>query len=159
MTTDTEKLHAAAARLDELIAAVDADQERASQDWHTEPCSEESDEDGEHLCIVGTGTIDHGIGISTSRAYIADCETPAIAAYATAMDPLTGKLLAKLLRDCAMLHDPTVCTKHEGCQHKPLGCSWCGDEDFPCQDVRNALALANRILNVRVLNSHIKETV
>ncbi len=52
--------------------------------------------------------------------------------------------LAKLLREIAALHTPTVCRKHEGCG--PHGCDWCGDEDWPCNDVRNALAVA-RALN------------
>ena len=51
--------------------------------------------------------------------------------------------LAKLLRETAALHEPTACEKHESCD--PLGCDWCGDEDWPCADVRNALAVARAI--------------
>jgi hypothetical protein len=51
--------------------------------------------------------------------------------------------LAKLLRETAALHTPTTCEKHEGCA--PLGCDWCGDEDWPCADIRNALAVAQLI--------------
>jgi hypothetical protein len=52
--------------------------------------------------------------------------------------------LAKLLREIAALHTPTACDKHEGCA--PLGCDWCGDEDWPCNDIRNALTVARQIL-------------
>jgi hypothetical protein len=56
----------------------------------------------------------------------------------------TREPLAKLLREIAALHTPTACDKHEGCT--PLGCDWCGDEDWPCNDMRNALAVARQIL-------------
>lgn len=65
------------------------------------------------------------------------------AAYIAAMHPGAGAALAKLLEDCAELHEPNVCTKHEGCD--PFGCQWCNDEDAPCADLRNALAVARAI--------------
>jgi hypothetical protein len=46
--------------------------------------------------------------------------------------------IAKLLREISALHTPTTCQKHEGCD-------WCGDEDWPCNDVRNALTVARAI--------------
>ena len=58
--------------------------------------------------------------------------------------------LAKLLRETAALHTPNECDKHVGCG--PLGCEWCGDEDWPCADIRNALAVAQAA--VRSLNTY-----
>lgn len=63
--------------------------------------------------------------------------------YAAAVNPVVGLALAKLLDDVAELHEPQTCDKHEGCD--PLGCQWCGDEDTPCADVRNALAVARAL--------------
>ncbi|MFE6355904.1 hypothetical protein ACFVOO_23985 [Streptomyces rochei] len=57
--------------------------------------------------------------------------------------------LAKLLRETAALHTPNECGKHVGCG--PLGCEWCGDEDWPCADIRNALAVARVV--VRGINT------
>ncbi|MFF7824231.1 hypothetical protein ACFZCM_03310 [Streptomyces rochei] len=51
--------------------------------------------------------------------------------------------MAKQLRETAALHTPTACQKHVGCD--PLGCEWCADEDWPCADIRNALAVARAI--------------
>ncbi len=51
--------------------------------------------------------------------------------------------IAKLLCEISALHTPTTCQKHEGCA--PDGCDWCGDEDWPCNDVRNALTVARAI--------------
>lgn len=65
--------------------------------------------------------------------------------YAATMDPTVGLAVAKLLEDCAELHEPNVCTKHEGCE--PFGCQWCADESTPCADLRNALAVARAINN------------
>jgi hypothetical protein len=62
-----------------------------------------------------------------------------------------AKPLAKLLRETAALHEP-------GCPGKrpdgtncgtPHGCDWCGDEDWPCNDIRNALAVARAILGTQ----------
>ncbi|WP_432136796.1 hypothetical protein [Streptomyces sp. bgisy154] len=64
--------------------------------------------------------------------------TPAEPAFNRARDPL-----AKLLRETGALHEPNTCDKHEGCT--PFGCQWCGDEDWPCNDMRNALAVARAI--------------
>lgn len=52
--------------------------------------------------------------------------------------------MAKLLEDCADLHEPHVPGQLIG--YVPPGCQWCADEDFPCADMRNALAVA-RVIN------------
>lgn len=52
-------------------------------------------------------------------------------------------LLAEMLRDVVNFHEPMLCTKHVDCVS--MGCQWCNDEDTPCQDVRNALAIARQI--------------
>ncbi|MFJ7895948.1 hypothetical protein [Streptomyces anthocyanicus] len=57
--------------------------------------------------------------------------------------------LAKLLREAAALHTPNECDKHVNCG--PFGCEWCGDEDWPCADIRNALAVARAV--VRSINT------
>jgi hypothetical protein len=66
------------------------------------------------------------------------------AAYIAAMHPGVGCALADWLESTAELHEPNVCTKHEGCG--PFGCQWCADEDWPCADIRNALAVARAVL-------------
>jgi hypothetical protein len=73
---------------------------------------------------------------------VAMAVTPELAAYIAAMGPNVGALLAKLLDDCADLHEAKL-PGHRG--QVPPGCQWCGDEDFPCADVRNALAVARAI--------------
>lgn len=71
--------------------------------------------------------------------------SPAVATHTVAvrLHPDVTNALAKLLREIAALHEPTTCQKHESCG--PLGCDWCGDEDWPCNDIRNALAVARAI--------------
>ena len=66
------------------------------------------------------------------------------AAYIATMHPLVGLALAKLLEDCAELHEAKL-PGHRG--QVPPGCQWCGDEDFPCSDMRNALAVARALEN------------
>jgi hypothetical protein len=51
---------------------------------------------------------------------------------------------AKLLREIAALHEPKL-PGHRNIV--PPGCQWCGDEDWPCNDTRNALAVARAINN------------
>ena len=65
--------------------------------------------------------------------------------YIAAMDPGVGAALAKLLREVHALHEPKRCPDATDDCHC-AGCDWCGDEDWPCSDVRNALAVARRIL-------------
>jgi hypothetical protein len=70
--------------------------------------------------------------------------TPTVAALVAARTPL-----AKLLRETATLHEPGRCgkpTDNGGTCGAAHGCDWCGDEDWPCADIRNALAVA-RALN------------
>ncbi|MFJ9799868.1 hypothetical protein [Streptomyces sp. NPDC101145] len=67
------------------------------------------------------------------------------AEYIAAMHPGVGAALAKLLREAHALHEPKHCPDAvDGCHC--AGCGWCGDEDWPCSDVRNALAVARQIL-------------
>lgn len=69
--------------------------------------------------------------------------TPAVAALVSAREPL-----AKLLRETAALHEPGRCgkpTANGGTCAAAHGCAWCGDEDWPCNDFRNALAVARAI--------------
>lgn len=70
---------------------------------------------------------------------------------AATMRRLTGPAaepIAKLLEDTAELHEPGRCGKPTanggtcGAEH---GCQWCNDEDWPCADTRNALAVARAI--------------
>jgi hypothetical protein len=74
-----------------------------------------------------------------------------IEAAATKMATFPGPAaepIAKLLREIAALHEPGCHgTRPDGrtCG-KPHGCDWCGDEDWPCNDTRNALAVARAIL-------------
>jgi hypothetical protein len=63
--------------------------------------------------------------------------THSTAALIRAREPL-----AKLLEDCADLHEAKL-PGHRG--QVPPGCQWCADEDFPCLDMRNALATARAI--------------
>ncbi|MGV9588214.1 hypothetical protein [Streptomyces tendae] len=51
---------------------------------------------------------------------------------------VTNLPLAKLLRETAALHEHDNRPDHGGCD-------WCGDEDWPCADIRNALAVARTI--------------
>ncbi|PZT70159.1 hypothetical protein DN402_31565 [Streptomyces sp. SW4] len=56
--------------------------------------------------------------------------------------------LAKQIRETAALHEPRRCGEYVGNGTRcclPHGCDWCGDEDWPCADVRNALAVARQI--------------
>jgi hypothetical protein len=64
--------------------------------------------------------------------------TSPVAALLRARSPL-----ANWLESTADLHEPHLCDKHEGCE--AIGCQWCGDEDWPCADMRNALAVARAI--------------
>ncbi|MFD4596777.1 hypothetical protein ACFWPQ_01965 [Streptomyces sp. NPDC058464] len=80
--------------------------------------------------------------LRTARFTGALTATPAVAALISARAHV-----AKLLREIGALHEP-------GCPGKrlsghncggPHGCDWCGDEDWPCADMRNALAVARAI--------------
>jgi hypothetical protein len=89
-------------------------------------------------------------GTSYQEAKAAMTAADEIEAAAEKMRTFAGPAaepIAKLLREIAALHTPNVCRKHEGCG--PHGCDWCGDEDWPCNDIRNALAVARAILGTQ----------
>ncbi len=93
-----------------------------------------------------TGIGDYGWTVSFAHpdtgAETADSDQGrADADYIAAMGPTVGAALAQLLDDCAELHEANP--PHRG-QPRP-GCQWCADEDFPCADMRNALAVARAI--------------
>ena len=79
--------------------------------------------------------------LRTARFAGAMTATPAVAALIATREPL-----AKLLEDCAELHEA-----HEPgpLGTIPPGCQWCADEDFPCADMRNALAVARAISSAK----------
>lgn len=136
---------AAAARLDQLIDALPKN-EWGDTPWHAEECAEDEDDGAPgHTCIVAQGEYKPFDEPQVPLIqYIADCETPAHAAYIATMGAPLGEALAASLRNAVDLHEPKRCRKHEGCA--PMGCDWCGDEDFPCADLRHALTLAEHIL-------------
>src|SRR4051812_12777522 len=57
------------------------------------------------------------------------------ASWIALLHPGVGAALAKLLDDCAELHEPHTPGNLIG--FVPRGCQWCADEDFPCSDMRN----------------------
>lgn len=122
MTTNAAELRAAADKLRQLVAAISPPNPVAAR-FHA---------DDRHVTQGDHGLYD-----------VATAETPECAAFIAAMDPALGLALAKSLEDTADLHEPKL-RGHRG--EIPPGCQWCGDEDFPCADVRNALAVA-RALN------------
>ncbi|MEH0631741.1 hypothetical protein [Streptomyces stelliscabiei] len=84
--------------------------------------------------------------IRTARFTGAVTMLPAVAALIAAREPI-----AKLLRETAALHEPG-CPGTRPNGHNcgaPHGCDWCGDEDWPCNDTRNALAVARAILGTQ----------
>lgn len=70
----------------------------------------------------------------------------AVNRYVAAMDPALGLALAKWLRETDALHEPQRCTDGPPDCTCTTGCGWCGDEDWPCSDTRNALAVAHHVL-------------
>ena len=66
--------------------------------------------------------------------------SPAVEAHTTwvKIRPDAAAAIAKLLREIPALHEHDTRPDHGGCD-------WCGDEDWPCNDVRNALAAARAI--------------
>lgn len=95
--TPSAELRTAAARLRELVTAIEAP-DLPDQSWHTEACANE--ETGDCPCIVAQGTLslEHG---SVPVFYVADAETPECAAYIAAMHPGVGKALADWLDETA----------------------------------------------------------
>ncbi|QIJ61444.1 hypothetical protein [Streptomyces sp. JB150] len=74
-----------------------------------------------------------------------------IAPYIATMHPGVGAALAKLLRDTHAFHEHDDRPDHGGCD-------WCGDEDWPCSDVRNALAVARAVLGRPAVPAASEET-
>jgi hypothetical protein len=95
MTTPSQELAAAAETLRQLTAAIHAP-DLDDQSWHTEECAD--DEQGNCPCIVAQGAIGLEYG-SVPLYYVADAETPEVAAYIAAMGPNVGALLADWLDD------------------------------------------------------------
>ena len=97
MTTPSQELAAAAETLRQLTAAIHAP-DLDDQSWHTEECAD--DEQGNCPCIVAQGAIGLEYG-SVPLYYVADAETPEVAAYIAAMGPNVGALLADWLDSAA----------------------------------------------------------
>jgi len=77
--------------------------------------------------------------------------SPAVAEHTTwvKIRPEAADAIAKLLREIAALHEPGCCgkpTANGSTCGAPHGCDWCSDEDWPCNDTRNALTVARAIL-------------
>ncbi|MFD3363619.1 hypothetical protein ACFWW5_11005 [Streptomyces albidoflavus] len=64
----------------------------------------------------------------------------------TIISPATRTALATWLRETSVLHEPQRCTDGPPDCTCTTGCGWCGDEDWPCSDMRSALAVAHHIL-------------
>lgn len=140
MTAPAEELRAAAEKIRALVAAIDAP-DLPDQSWHTEACADE--ERGDCPCIVAQGSYEaEPSGMRQPLYYVADAETPECATYIAAMGPPVALAIAKSLDDTRELHEPKL-RGHAGAI--PPGCQWCADEDFPCLDMRNALAIARAI--------------
>lgn len=60
----------------------------------------------------------------------------AVVDHLAVLSPLVGKTLADWLGTTADLHE----ARADG-----LGCQWCADEDWPCADARQAVAVARAI--------------
>ncbi|MFI8535397.1 hypothetical protein ACIGMX_34770 [Streptomyces aquilus] len=93
MTTPADELKTAATTLRQLTAAIHAP-DLTDQAWHTEQCAD--DEQGNCPCIVAQGAIGLEYG-SVPLYYVADAETPELAAYIAAMGPNVGDALADWL--------------------------------------------------------------
>lgn len=76
--------------------------------------------------------------LRTARFTGAMTATQIVAALVRARAPII-----KLLENCAELHEEHEPGRLLGIV--PPGCQWCADEDFPCSDMRNALAVARAI--------------
>ncbi|MFI5473168.1 hypothetical protein ACIA6D_23375 [Streptomyces cacaoi] len=92
-------LRAAAAKLRALAKAIDAP-DLPDQTWHTEECAD--DDRGNCPCIVAQGSYAaEPSGALQPLYYVADAETPEVAAYITAMGPNVGTALAEWLESAA----------------------------------------------------------
>lgn len=86
-----DELRTAAATLRKLAAAIHAP-DLDDQAWHTEECAD--DDQGNCPCIVAQGSYSWHDEPSKPLYYVADVETPELAAYIAAMGPDVGMLLA-----------------------------------------------------------------
>lgn len=93
MTTAADGLRTAAAKIRALAKAIHAP-DLTDQSWHAEECAE-VDRDN-CPCIVAQGQAGFGDGDSTAIYYVADTETPELAAYIVAMGPNVGVALAEV---------------------------------------------------------------
>jgi len=95
-------LHRAADRLEELAGAVVADDAtRLDLPWHIERCANE--EAGDCPCIIAQAENGEGGAPPTAMFYVADAETPELAAYIAVVDPPTGHAFAAMLRAAAVM--------------------------------------------------------
>ena len=76
--------------------------------------------------------------------YIAEAESPELAAWIALMHTGLAEPLAAWLEETADLHEQNTLPGHANII--PPGCQWCADEDWPCADTRRALAVAHIIL-------------
>jgi hypothetical protein len=98
VTSPADELRTAAQTLRSLTAAVHAP-DLPDQSWHTEPCA--SEERGDCPCIVAQGTCNTEGSFVQPLFYVADAETPELAAYIAAMGPNVGTVLADWLNSAA----------------------------------------------------------
>lgn len=101
--TPAEQLRAAATRLRERAAAIAAPEPVNSEPWHTDECAEAGY--GNCPCIVAQGRIHRGTDHEVPARYIADAETPEIAAWIALMHPGVGEPLAAWLEGIAATWD------------------------------------------------------
>ncbi|MEU3261000.1 hypothetical protein ABZ694_24960 [Streptomyces albidoflavus] len=64
----------------------------------------------------------------------------------TVISPAARTALATWLRETDALHEARRCTDGPPDCTCTTGCGWCGDEDWPCSDMRHAQAVAREIL-------------
>lgn len=126
MTSAADELRTAATALRSLTA------DATGGPWTADDPNTRWGDDHDHR-IIGGGKI--------LATYSNEHNGPLNAMYAAAMGPNVGAAIAQLLDHCAELHEANP--PHRG-QPRP-GCQWCADEDFPCADMRKALAVARAI--------------
>lgn len=101
-TPPADRLHAAATKLRTMMAAIQAP--LPEQTWHTEPCADEAR--GDCRCIVAQGRYAEGAAPPVPVFYVADAETPELAAWIALMGPVVGEALAAWLDIEAARWDP-----------------------------------------------------
>lgn len=93
------EMRAAAKLLRERAAAISAPEPVNSEPWHADECAEAGY--GSCPCIVAQGRISRGTDHEIPVRYIADAETPEIAAWIVLMHPGVGEALADWLEATA----------------------------------------------------------